>query len=173
MRFASALGFALLLPVVPACTGAGDFGADLDGGPEAELGDCVDAGPECVPGAPDGGADVCSSLVELACGETCLESPGCAAATLLADHEPERCAEALEDTQTFPHCELGVCDALVLRACGGDPPVDACVDAPGCAPALEMQTRARDPEATQDEIDEAKSECTAALEDEIVFAACP
>ena len=162
----------VLLLLLTAClsNATDDFVEDA-GIPGEECG--ADAGPS------DGGAcflaeaDQCAALVQATCGETCAESPGCAASGLLSQYEPGRCPAALLDTQTFPLCQLGSCDGLVARACGGDPALKECLDAPGCAPALSLQTRASDADASQQEIDEAKASCVQALEDQIVFAPCP
>lgn len=178
-----------LLAIVAGCT-AGAFNGiedDLDGGPDpfdGEAEDCVpigidagpDAGAECPPGV--GAAEACEQLVAQTCGAVCTQSPGCAAATLLQEYEPERCAQALADSQTFPTCELGDCDTLVNKVCGarGDDAVGdetrPCFDAPGCAPSLELQSRAADPKASQDDREAAASECLQALEDDVIFAAC-
>ena len=168
---------ALLSCVVGCAAGAFNDGldGDLDGGPSSESDDCVpigvdagpDAGVECAPAID--AAQACEALVAQTCGETCGESPGCAAATLLQRYEPERCAEALADSQTFPTCELGNCDTLVAKVCGDDV---QCLDAPGCAPALELQTRATDPDAEQVELEQAAAECLQALEDDVIFASC-
>lgn len=170
-------GSLLLLLLATACLGLPDAPPLLlDGGADAGAdGDgCVpDAGPSDGGCALIGEAEACASLLAATCGETCAESPGCAAASLLGRYEPARCADALTDTQTFPVCQLGNCDALVAQACGGDPPLDACIDAPGCGPALDLKARASDADASQAEIDEAKASCLQALEDEVVFAPCP
>ena len=163
------------LALVPACAGGLDglpVDDDLDGGPDSGAGDCGDAGPDAGPCVPDRNpeAQACAALVEQSCGDICVESPGCAAAQLLATYEPERCADALADTQTFPACEAGDCDTLLTKVCGDD---DRCLDAPGCPPARELQARSVDPELTQAERRDAATECLQALEDEIVFAACP
>ena len=168
-------GSVLLLLLAACFSGAPDDSIDdsiEDAGIPSEQ--CAaDAGPS------DGGAcslaeaDQCAALVQATCGETCAESPGCAASGLLSQYEPGRCPAALLDTQTFPLCQLGSCDGLVARACGGDPALKECLDAPGCAPALSLQTRASDADASQQEIDEAKASCVQALEDQIVFAPCP
>ena len=169
-------GSLLVLVFLTACAGNPDAGLfDGDGGEPREGDDClVDGGPgdggTCFSGV-DG--TECATLVEVTCGETCGESPGCAAASLLSQYEPDRCSEALADTQTYPACQLGNCGALVDRACGGDPPLEVCIDAPGCAPALDLSARASDPDASQQEIDEATASCLQALEDPIVFAPCP
>jgi hypothetical protein len=149
-----------------ACAARDDGGFGLDAGPlggEGEAGDCPDAG--CDEGPGDG----CETLVAACCGETCAEAPACAAAQLLRDHEPERCADALTDTQTFPHCAFGNCDTLVDKVCG---PENECPDAPGCTAAQTLRARAADEEATQEEIEAASSSCLQALEDENVFAPC-
>lgn len=172
----SLLRAACLVVICSGCAVGSSPGTDElgDGGPEPENAgelDCVDAGPDCVPRGDV--AAPCESLVEVTCGSTCGESPGCAAALLLREHEPDRCPAALADTQTFPPCELGSCDVLVEKACGADPPLAACVDAPGCGPAVTLQGRARDPEATQESVQTALQDCLQALEDDVVFAACP
>lgn len=187
VRFAAAPLVALLAIVVGCNAGAfSGLEDDLDGGPDPrdEADDCVpigvdagpDAGVECLPGV--GAAEACAQLVAQTCGAVCTQSPGCAAATLLQEYEPERCAEALADSQTFPTCELGDCDTLVNKVCGardddaaGDD-TRPCFDAPGCAPSLELQSRAADPEASQDDREAAASECLQALEDDVIFAAC-
>jgi hypothetical protein len=169
---------AITVGCVVGCVAGGfpdGVGADVDGGPEFSGDDCVpigvdagpDAGVECAPALD--AAQSCEALVAQTCGATCGESPGCAAATLLQTYEPERCAEALADSQTFPTCELGNCDTLVAKVCGDD---EACLDAPGCAPALELQSRGADPDATQDELEAAAAECLQALEDDVIFSSC-
>lgn len=186
-----ALGMWLSLGAVCACSTA-DFSNgledSLDGGPDLdsgdEEGDCVPGGVDAGPGDPlDGGpcppgfsAGGCEELVAQTCGAICLESPGCAAAQLVAQYEPERCADALADSQTFPPCEGGNCDTLVDKVCGADDDDDLtplpCAEAPGCAPALELRTRASDPDASQDELEQAANECLQALEDDVIFSAC-
>lgn len=166
-----------ILAVVPACAGgfsAPELYGELDGGVGNEDLGCVpygiDAGPDagepCAPMDADGG---CEALIAQTCGETCLESPGCAAAQLLSQYEPYRCGEALADTQTFPACQAGSCDTLVLKVCGAE---QQCLDAPGCPPALELQARGADPDATQEDVAQAASQCLQALEDDVVFAGC-
>ena len=165
-RFGDAMFLMGVLFSVPACDGLGQ-GADalLDAGPDAaSLDDCGDGGL-CAPE----NSDPCDVLVEACCGETCGESPACAAAGLLQRHEPEGCEAALADTQTYPRCALGNCDTLVEKACG---PANECPDAPGCAPAQALHARNADPDASQDEIEEAALACLQALEDETVFAPC-
>lgn len=176
-RFAAIASCTLLACVVGCTSGAFRDGANdlLDGGPNLAGESCVpigvdagpDAGVECPPAID--AAQACQTLVAQTCGATCGESPGCAAATLLQQYEPERCAEALADSQTFPTCELGNCDTLVAKVCGED---EGCLEAPGCAPALELQTRATDPDAEQAELEAAAAECLQALEDDVIFAAC-
>lgn len=167
-----------LIACVVGCTGNAfpDDGFSLDGGPSAAENDgCVpigvdagpDAGIECAPNVD--AAQACEALVAQTCGATCTESPGCAAATLLQQYEPERCAEALADSQTYPTCELGNCDTLVAKVCGDD---ETCLDAPGCPPAVELQSRANDAKAEQAEREGAAAECLQALEDDVIFAAC-
>lgn len=177
LAFVMPLASCSMFAVVPACTGGfaapEPYGA-LDGGVGNENPDClpygVDAGPDagepCPAMTPDGG---CDALIAQTCGETCLESPGCAAAQLVSQYEPYRCGEALADTQTFPACQAGSCDTLVDKVCGVD---QQCLDAPGCPPALELQARGADPDATQEDVAQAASQCLQALEDDIVFAAC-
>lgn len=160
----------LLVAFVTGCN-AGDGGfpelGAFDAGPdEAGTEGCEDGGP-C--GDTPEAAARCAELVAACCGETCAESAACAAAQLLQQYEPDRCASALEDTQTYPRCELGNCDSLVTKVCGAE---NACPDAPGCAAAQELEARSGDPDATQQEIDEASSACLQALEDESVFARC-
>ena len=168
-------GSLVLLWCCVACVANSDFSegdvpdAGTDGGPVGT--DCGDAGAGCGPN--DNLGAQCDALVTATCGETCAESPACAAARLLQAHEPENCAAALGDTQTYPHCELGACDSLVRKVCGGDPPSDACADAPGCAPAQELLARSRDPASSQQDLREASEACVQSLEDESVFAPCP
>ena len=161
-----------------ACPTADFVGVSDDGGPDGGGLGNASCGPDA--GPSDGGAcdpaslaAACDALVSATCADTCHESPGCAASQLLRDHEPYRCPDALADTQTFPHCTLGDCDALVAKACGGSPALPECADAPGCAPALELQARTRDPAATQDDVRAAQDTCVQGLEDEVVFARCP
>jgi hypothetical protein len=152
------------------CTGGAIGAFDVDGGPDA--GGCsADAGPDggvCTPNSVEG--DPCADLVVQCCGDICLEAPGCKAAQLVAQYEPDGCSAALVDSQTFPRCEAGDCDTLVAKVCGDD---DRCADAPGCSPAQELHGRATDPAATQDEIQDASAQCLQALEDDVVFSACP
>ena len=170
---------AAVAAVVAGTVAASPVGCGIESG----RGDVFDAGVvddagsegtnlDCDGGAcsnPDEAAAECASLVAQCCGATCTHSAGCKAATLLQQFEPDQCGAALTDSQTFPACELSNCDTLVTKVCGDD---DTCDDAPGCAPAHELQTRANDPDATQDDVTAAQSECLQALEDEIVFAPC-
>jgi hypothetical protein len=163
---------AALLTQLPACAYSGeaalfDAGPQEDAGPEErEVGDCLPDDVDC-PLAPE--SPLCGDLVTACCGETCTETAACAAAQLLQTYEPERCSDALLDTQTYPHCELGNCDSLLIKVCGVD---DACPDAPGCDAARALHERSTDTDATQQEIDAASSACLQALEDEAVFAPC-
>ncbi|MBM4279247.1 MAG: hypothetical protein FJ137_00315 [Deltaproteobacteria bacterium] len=116
-------------------------------------------------------ADVCPALLARTCGG-CAESAACAAATLLARYEPDGCAAALADEQTYPACTLSSCATLMKRVCGGAPPTAACVDNPGCGPAQVLSQRATDPAAATDAIAAAEASCAAALTDAAVFAAC-
>lgn len=168
---ASLLVFAASFTVLPACAYSGDaalFDAGpADGGADVrEVGDCLPDEIDCL-GSPE--SMQCGELVTACCGETCTETAACAAAQLLQTYEPDRCADALADTQTYPHCELGNCDTLLLKVCGVD---DVCPDAPGCDAARALHARSTDAEATQQEIDAAASACLQALEDEAVFAPC-
>lgn len=165
--------FVSVLPVVGACATRGGEDAALgapDAGSDAgELAEsCADGGLCPDPEGPATDAQ-CAELVAACCGETCGESPACAAAALLQTYEPARCADALADTQTYPRCGLGTCDTLVNKVCGAD---GACPDAPGCAAATTLRARATDPEASQQDVEGATSACLQALEDEIVFAPC-
>lgn len=161
---------ALLLSVIlclPGCSASSDrVGGAGDGdGPDAGA---QDAG--LFPGEGEGeGGPQCARLVAATCGETCQESPACAAATLLAQYDPGRCAAALEDTQTFPHCGQGNCETLTNKVCGAS---GACRDAPGCTTAEVLLQRERSPDATQQQVEEASTACRQALEDEVVFAPC-
>jgi hypothetical protein len=152
-------------------TFAGDAGPESNGAEREVDGLCPDVldteDPDCT--GPQNLESVCAELVERSCGETCGESPSCAAAHLLQTYEPDGCPDALTDTQTYPACQLGSCESLVIKACG---PADECADAPGCDPAKQLDARRADPEASQDEVAQATAACLQALEDEVVFAPC-
>lgn len=174
---ARAASLTLLLAAVFACTGVrlGDGLVPPEVPCEAVEG-VADAGfctPELGAEVDDGGegestrGDACPGLLVTTCGvnDECREDPGCVAADLLARFEPEGCAEAAADPRSFPPCALGNCAVLASRVCGGEAPA-ACEEAPGCAPARELQRRADDGDASAD------AACAQALADETLFPAC-
>ena len=165
-----------LVPVVSGClAGAYEGLGDLDAGTTAEEApdDCgvalEDGGNPC----PRGVEDPCLALVERSCEPSCQDAPACAAAELTQSYEPDSCAAALEDAQTFPTCTASPCDTLVERTCGGLEPTSGCVDSPGCAPSQVLRQRATDPAAESAEIADAVAACAQVLEDATVFSACP
>lgn len=143
-----------------------------DGGAEA----CFDAGEIAGPAQEAAARASCDALLAKTCGATdgprCDDGPACTAAGLLAVHEPGRCEAALSDESAYPPCTASACDSLVARVCGGDPPSDACADAPGCDPALRLQERATDPSSSAAEREDAQASCAQALEDTDIFAPC-
>ena len=172
---ASALSTGLLLPFSCAQTG-GDlrFGADPGSGddvtPEAD----ETAAPGCTDAAcaeADAGVADCAPLLARTCGG-CADSASCEAATLLSRYEPQRCAAALIDEQTFPTCTARSCDGLMERVCGGTTPTDACLTNPGCGPAQVLYERATSASSSTAESAQAEASCAAALTDDAVFAPC-
>lgn len=166
----------VLVPVVSGCVAGAYQGVrELDAGTAAEEApdDCgtpsEDGGVPCLTGAED----PCLALVERSCEPSCQDAPGCAAAELTQRWEPDACAAALEDAQTFPTCTASPCDTLVERTCGGLEPTPECVDSPGCSPSQVLRQRATDPAASSGEIADAVAACAQALEDAVVFSACP
>jgi hypothetical protein len=133
-----------------------------------------DPAKDCDPCPADGLGNqdrVCAGLLARTC-VGCEKSPSCAAATLLAQYESERCLEAEQDEQTFPSCTASACSELMNRVCGGTAPREECADNPGCPPATVLWGRATSSEATTAEIAAALSSCATALTDESVFAPC-
>ena len=169
---ASALSTGLLLPF--ACGGIrgptfGSAGSDDD---DREVVPSLDeaapcSGDECL----DARAADCATLVARTCGG-CTVSAACKAATLLSTYEPEGCAGALLDEQTFPTCTARPCVGLMERVCGGTTPTEACASTPGCAPARVLYERSTSPSSTTAEIEQADASCAAALTDDAVFAPC-
>lgn len=166
-----------VLAVVVGCTGTLGDGFEAPDVPCEAADGVVDAGfcpaELAADGDLDGGdpetprGNACPDLLLATCGlnDECREDPGCVAADLLARFEPEGCAEAAADPRSFPPCVLGNCELLASRVCGGDAPA-TCEDAPGCAPARELQRRADDGDASAD------ASCAQALADETLFPAC-
>ena len=105
----------------------------------------------------------CATLRTKTCGaaDECVADPGCVAADLTARFEPEACSAGIADNRSFPPCTGGSCDRLVVKVCGV-----ACTDAPGCAPAQTLQTRADDGDVS------AEASCGSALSDESLFPPC-
>lgn len=141
--------------------GVGDGGGCLDafGAPD----DASEGEPDPTPDAPLDEAS-CDVLVARACGTgglDCEGEPGCVAARLVAQHEPERCPASLDDERAFPPCLASPCELLVVKVCGGVGAEAACAERPSCGPATSLY------EADADD------ECRAALEDETLFAPCP
>ncbi len=116
----------------------------------------------------------CLLLEERVCGSgdqpECAEAPACAAAHLLRRYEAEECAPANANEVTYPSCRPGVCALLVDKVCGDVLPPASCEGAAGCSPSRELWRRSN--EGSAEERRDAESSCGAALEDEVVFAAC-
>lgn len=180
-----ALLFVVGLGSLLGCSIAGAEFCPPDGGAGADGGLCEPPPPDDSRGA-DAGPDLdhnpvgeveppeCAALIEKVCGtgepRACAEQPGCVAATLVREHVPSDCAAALENSVSYPTCRPGPCVLLVDRVCGGSSDDAACRDAPGCEPARVLEGRSRSSDA--DERAEAEASCNAALEDDVVFAAC-
>jgi hypothetical protein len=157
------------------CDGDAGDGGDCEPPPDV----AENVGPPG-PGDFDGGLnadavqDGCEALVRRVCGEppgaTCEEDATCIAAGLMRDYASEGCEEALADQVRFPACTLGPCDVLVDKVCGALEGEAPCPSAPGCDPARELRARAEGDDA--DEAQQAESSCAAALDDDVVFAAC-
>ncbi|MFZ9888289.1 MAG: hypothetical protein ACO3JL_12375 [Myxococcota bacterium] len=166
--------FLLLLCMCAGCAPGPDetprlptFNDTLDGGAPAEAGGPA-AGFDTVAADPR-----CAKLVMASCEPSCEDSPSCAAARLLEELAPDRCAAALDDPQRYPSCRPSTCDDLVLRVCGeqNDDGQYVCFDDPGCSAALQLLTRsaaAIDPE----EEDAANLACLQASVDETLFRDC-
>jgi hypothetical protein len=158
MRAATLLLTAILFGCGP---GVQDAGARED----------VDAGVAPENALPADAIDYCYALEDRVCaGGDCDDEPSCVAARVLLQYDPGACEAAFTDEARWPRCEPSPCERLVERVCGGEGAGAPCADEAGCGPAVELLERARGDDA--DERASALSSCSAALEDDVVFAAC-
>ncbi len=137
--------------------------------------DCVDDGEDCRFSEVEPPINACNALVATTCGAgdgpSCADSTACYAAQLLAQYEEASCDAALDDEGRFPACGFSTCETLVQHVCGGLDPNAPCEQAAGCDPARTLLDRSRlDDDALS--VTEALQTCRAALEDDVVFAAC-
>lgn len=165
--------FALILGIPFAGCGPSP-GNEIGAGSGIEAGVSLDGGVDDfeVPDANFG--EPCSALLLKTCGETCAESPGCKAATLLAEHAPDECPAALEQPVTFPACSLNFCESLLFKTCGSTTDLNnaSCADDPGCKTARSIVESFTDGGVTLKEDETTLSSCLQALEDEFVFFPC-
>jgi hypothetical protein len=164
---------AAVFAIGPACAATNAFGVGSEGEGEGETESATRQPPGLCPTEPcsQDALDVCVELVARSCG-ACADSAGCEAASLLARHEPERCADALADERRFPPCVASACDALMTRVCGGAPPSPSCANHPACGPASVLHARATGAGRGADDIARAEASCAAALTDEQLFSPC-
>ena len=173
------VAFVSIVSLLAVCAGCVVEGAGSDDEREGDIVPCetdnpdatVDAGfcvGELVTDEPDRPrGDACGALLLSTCGAVneCQRDPGCVAADLVARFEPDRCPAAAGDTRSFPPCSLGTCTLLTTKVCGAGSP-GSCEDAPGCAPAQALESRAADGDASAD------ASCAQALADETLFPGC-
>jgi hypothetical protein len=173
-----------LFPACAASDAAGDSAESEFGG-----GDEVSAPPsddnqgagDPEPGVQENDAAFdCTPLLAKTCGDDetdarCAQSPACAAAQLLEEFAPDRCAEAESNDVSFPPCEASPCEVLVERVCGvseSGAPQGPCEDAAGCAPARALLAQSTEADAGIQRQDEAFQTCQFALTDGVYFPPC-
>lgn len=158
-----------------------DGGVTCNFGEAGAADDFGDAGPPPDPGADSGDESLdaasypeCDDLVVATCGTeggpVCPAAPACEAAQLLSRHEPERCAEAIDDDTRYPDCQESPCDELVNKVCFDAAGERTCESSPGCGPATTLRDEAA--EAQGSDLEDALEECEAALEDNTLFSRC-